>query len=269
MLPDKKTIRDLLKKVKRPILGEILDNVWELPISEYSYSLWQKKDSLPPMENALREAFEKEFLRVGIGLNDAKDFSNRLEKTRVIQTSTHLTASEGPTFLALHHLALLGMPPQETYFVGTFSGVSFANSAWSGCLNYSNRFELEDVISRKYKGFSDLKRSEFDRLRDSSERRISLIPGYMRNKPVFQSKIPDKLVSQIPYFTDSIRILSPHAEIGDDFSIWATQFCANQLRHIIKDKSIVYFDINEVVRSYLLTVLKESNHPLHSIFLIQ
>jgi len=266
MLLNKNNIGDLLNKAKRPILSRILEEVWDIPVSEYACSLWHKTTNSPPMENALREAFEKEFLRIGIGLDEVKVFLNRLEKTRVIQTATHLTASEGPTFLALHHLSLLGMPQQETYFVGAYSGVPFANSAWSGCLNYSNRFELEDVISRQYKGFSDLKRSDFDRLRDSSERRISLISGDMRDMLVFQSKINEKLVSQIPYFADPIRVLTPDAKIGEDFSIWATQFCTNQLRHIIKDKSIIYFDINEVVRSYLIKVLKKSDHPLHAIF---
>ncbi len=265
-MSDKNNIKDLLYKAKRPILASILEKAWDLPVSEYSNILWQKTSNKPPMENALREAFEKEFLRVGIGLYEAKIFLNRLEETRVIQTATHLTVSEGPTFLALHHLSLLGMPPKETYFVGTYSGVSFTNSAWSGCLNYSNRFELADVISREYKGFSDLKRSDFDRLRDSSERRISLIPGNMKNNLVFQSKIPDRLVDQIPYFADPIRELTPQAKKGDDFSIWATRFCENQLRYIIKDKSIFYFDINEVVRNYLIKVLKKSDHPLHTIF---
>ena len=266
MQPDKNNIKNLLNKAKRPILASILEKVWDLPVSEYAYSLWQKKVNLPPMENELKEAFEKEVLRIGIGLNESKVFLNRLEETRVIQTATHLTATEGPTFLALHHLSLSGMPPQETYFVGAYSGVSFTNSAWSGCLNFSNRFDLADVISPKYKGFSDLKRSDSDRMRDSSERRISLIPGDMRNKLVFQSKIPERLVDQSAHFSDPIRKLMPPAKKGNDYSIWATQFCANQLRYIIKDKSIIYFDINEVVRSYLIKVLQKSDHPLHTIF---
>ena len=78
---------------------------------------------------------------------EAKQYCASLQKTRILQTATHSTATEGPTFLALHYLALMGLPPRETYFVGAYSGVSFANSAWSGCLNYSNRFDLETIIS--------------------------------------------------------------------------------------------------------------------------
>jgi hypothetical protein len=158
------------------------------------------------------------------------------------------------------------MPSEYTYFVGAYSGVPFSNSAWSGCLNYSNRFELDDIISKEYKGFAEIKKSEFDRSRDSKERRISLIPGIMRNQLVFQSKIPEKLVNQTKYLADPIRKLIPFAVEGNYFSTWATQFCANQLRYIIKEKSILYFDINEVVRNYLISVLPNKEHLLHAIF---
>tara|TARA_Y100001970_G_C14061012_1_gene764160 strand:+ start:6 stop:977 length:972 start_codon:yes stop_codon:yes gene_type:complete len=158
------------------------------------------------------------------------------------------------------------MPSEYTYFVGAYSGVPFSNSAWSGCLNYSNRFELEDIISKMYKGFSELKKSEYDRSRDSKERRVSLIPSNMSNQLVFQSKIPEKLVTKIDYLADPIRKLMPFAVKGKNFSTWATKFCSNQLRYIIKDKSILYFDINEVVRNYLIKVLKNKDHPLYAIF---
>tara|TARA_Y100001970_G_scaffold286511_1_gene408860 strand:+ start:504 stop:1805 length:1302 start_codon:yes stop_codon:yes gene_type:complete len=261
---ERKSIINLLKKAKRPVIAEILEKIWDLSLSEYANSLWQNKINSSTIENELKEAFEKEFIRIGFGLHEAKFFSARLEKTKVIQTSTHLTASEGPTFLAIHHLALAGMPPEDTYFVGAYSGVPFSNSAWSGCLNYSNHFKLEEVIAMEYKEFSDLKRAEIDRSKDSPERRISLIPGNMRNRLVFQSKIPGKLVKQVPYFADPIKRLTPFAEKGNDFSVWATQFCTNQLRYLIRDKSIIYFDINEVIRSYLINVLKITDHPLHT-----
>ncbi len=266
MNPDKKKFLNLLKKTDRPFISDILEKIWDLPIYEYADSLWQNTTNTPSMEKELKDAFEKEFLRVGLKMDEVKLFSDRLEKIRVIQTSTHLTASEGPTFLALHYLSLLKMPSQYTYFVGAYSGVPFSNSAWSGCLNYSNRFELEDIISKNYKGFSDLKKSECDRSRDSKERRVSLIPGNMSKQLVFQSKIPEKLVSQIEYLADPIRKLTPFAVKGNNFSTWATQFCSNQLRHIMKGKSILYFDINEVVRNYLIKVLKKKDHPLHDIF---
>ena len=155
---DRESIRTLLQNAKRPVLADILGKLWELPLIEYSAALWEKPTSTPPMEKALLEAFEIEFCRIGLNYEQAREFCASLEKTRILQTATHLTATEGPSFLALHQLALLGLPIQETYFVGSFSGVPFANSAWSGCLNYSKRFDLETLITSQATEFAELKR---------------------------------------------------------------------------------------------------------------
>ena len=103
MNPDKKKFLNLLKKTDRPFISDILEKIWDLPIYEYADSLWKNTTTIPSMEKELKDAFEKEFIRVGLKMDEVKLFSDRLEKIRVIQTSTHLTASEGPTFLALHY----------------------------------------------------------------------------------------------------------------------------------------------------------------------
>jgi hypothetical protein len=269
MPADANSIQSALQKAKRPELAKILSGAWNMPITEYAGQLWQKNAAAPPMETELRNAFETEFSRTGYTEKEAKDLSAALEKTCVMQTATHLTASEGPTFLALHHLALLGMPPDETYFVGAFSGVPFANPAWSGCLNFSNRFELESLIDTQAPGYADLKRADNDRVRDSSERRISLIPGNMRDVRVFQSRIPEKMESLMPHFTEQIRDISLSAKSGDDFTKWASRFCTNQLSKIFPDKSIIYFDLNEVIRNYLIEVISDSSHPIFQLMFDQ
>ena len=235
---DKKSIRTLLQNAKRPVLADILGKLWELPLVEHAEALWVNPGSSPTMEKELLEAFEKEFCRIGLSLEQAKEYCVNLEKTRILQTATHLTATEGPTFLALHHLALLGMPPEDTYFVGAFSGVPFTNAAWSGCLNYSKNFDLSKLITPQAPEFAKLKRSDEDRSRDSAERRVSLIPGKMRDARVFQSSIPEKLVNMLPYFAEPIRKISPAAVCDSDFTVWASQFCTNQLRQIIPEKSL-------------------------------
>ena len=260
---DRKSIRTLLQNAKRPVLADILGKLWDLPLVEHADAIWEKPGSHPPMEKEILESFESEFCRIGLTREQAKEYCSSLQKTRILQTATHSTATEGPTFLALHYLALMGLPPRETYFVGAYSGVSFANSAWSGCLNYSNRFDLETIISSQATEFARLKRSDADRSRDSAERRISLIPGKMRDAGVFKSRIPQKLVNLQSYFAEPIRKISPTAVCGDDFTVWSSQFCTNQLRQIIPEKSLLYFDLNEVISNYLLKVLKNSSHPLH------
>jgi len=263
---DAKTIQVALQKAKRPELARILSGAWNISLREYSTSLWDKTSEPPSLEVELRQAFETEFCRIGFTEKQAQSYCTVLERTRVLQTATHLTASEGPIFLALHHLALLGMPQGETYFVGSYSGVPFANAAWTGCLNFSNRIDLESVISEHTPGFAELKRADNDRLRDSSDRRISLIPGKMRDVRVFQSRIPEKMADLMTYFSEPILGISPKAKTGDDFTKWASQFCKNQLGKIFPSKSIIYFDLNEVISNYLALVIADSNHPIYRLF---
>jgi len=263
---DAKSIQGALQKAKRPELARILSETWNISLAEYSTSLWDTTTSPPQLELELRQAFETEFCRIGLSEEEAQSYCGELERTRVMQTATHLTASEGPTFLALHHLALLGMPLGETYFVGSYSGVPFANAAWSGCLNFSNRIDLESVISVHAPGFADLKRADNDRVRDSSDRRISLIPGKMRDVRVFQSRIPEKMADLMTHFSEPILGISPMAKSGDDFTKWASQFCTNQLGKVFPSKSIIYFDLNEVISNYLALVIEDSNHPIYRLF---
>ena len=263
---DVKSILGALQKANRPELARILSGVLNISLSEYSSGLWESPSVLPPLEAELRQAFETEFCRIGFTEEQTQRYLAILERTRVLQTATHLTASEGPTFLALHHLALLGMPQGETYFVGSYSGVPFANSAWSGCLNFSNRIELESVISPQAPAFYELKRADNDRARDSSDRRISLIPGKMRDVRVFKSRIPVKMADLMPYFSEPILEISPKAKTGDDFTKWASNFCNNQLGIIFPSRSIIYFDLNEVISNYLELVISNSNHPIYQLF---
>jgi len=264
---DAKSIQSALQKAKRPELARILSGAWNISLSEYSTSLWERTSEPPSLEVELRQAFETEFCRIGLSEEQVQNYCAELERTRVLQTATHLTASEGPTFLALHNLALLGMPKGKTYFVGSYSGVPFANAAWSGCLNFSNRIDLESVISMHASGFAELKRADNDRVRDSSDRRISLIPGKMRDVRVFHSRIPEKMADLMVHFSEPILEISPKAKTGDDFTKWASQFCSNQLGEIFPSKSIIYFDLNEVISNYLALVFANSNHPIYRLFL--
>ena len=105
-----------------------------------------------------------------------------------------------------------------------------------------------------------------DSVRDSSDRRISLIPGKMRDARVFKSRIPEKMAELMNYFSEPILGISPKAKTGDDFTKWASNFCTNQLRNIFPSKSIIYFDLNEVISNYLELVISNSNHPIYKLF---
>ena len=130
-------------------------------------------------------------------------------------------------------------------------------------MNFSNRFDLETVIDPKAPGFTELKRAESDRYRDSTERRISFIPGSMRDSRVYQSKVPEKLTSLLPYIAEPIRKYVPVVKPGDEFtSLGFTGLVQLSCEKIMPGKSVLYFDLNEVIRTYLILVLKNSQHPL-------
>ena len=111
---DAKSIQSALQKAKRPELARILSGVWNISLTEYSGSLWKTTTAPPPLEVELRQAFETEFCRIGFTEEQSQSYCKELERTRILQTATHLTASEGPTFLALHHLSLRRMRPGKT-----------------------------------------------------------------------------------------------------------------------------------------------------------
>ena len=164
--------KDLIKRKLiengRVELAEILSKHWDTALEEYAQSLWEASSHESNLEKELVQSFQKEFLRVGYTEEQAALWIESLARTHTLQTATHLTASEGPTFFATHHLALMGIPDGESYLVAAYSGVPYANAAWSGCLNFSAELELEEILSAKAPGFSVLLKSDRDRRRDLS-----------------------------------------------------------------------------------------------------
>ena len=74
-----KSIQNALQKAKRPELARILTGVWNIPINEYSTSLWETNSEPPSMEVELRQAFETEFCRIGFSEEQAQIYSAVLE----------------------------------------------------------------------------------------------------------------------------------------------------------------------------------------------
>jgi len=263
--------KDLIKKKLivngRVELAEILSKHWDTALEEYAQSLWEASGHESNLEKELVKSFQKEFLRVGYTEEQAALWIGSLARTRTLQTATHLTASEGPTFFATHHLALMGIPDGESYLVAAYSGVPFANAAWSGCLNFSAELELEEILSAKAPGFSVLLKSDRDRRRDTSERRISLTPGTFRDAQVFGSEISEKQDSLSTHWNDSLKPLMPSVGSGSSFSSWASGFCHNQAKILFPDSNLVYFDINEVIRNYLLEILPQSQNRFRGMLL--
>lgn len=263
MLQTTAEIISTLESAGRFRLAVVVRQYGEVALSDYAKTLWQPPRHRTEIEPEFLAALAAEFRRLETEDAQIQGWLESLQRTRTLQAAIHLTASEGPTFLALHHLALSGMPQGESYLVGAYSGVPFANAAWSGCLNLDGRFPLEEIIALQAPGFAELRRADADRDRDGSERRLSLIPGNWRDVRVGDSPIPEKLAALWPHLTETVRVLVPEPISGEPFSTWANHFAAAQMRKLHPEADLVYFDLNEVIRDYLLSVLPNPDHALH------
>ena len=253
-----------LQKKGRPRLAHILEKQGNTPLAEYSATLYAHQP-LAALEAELSQAFCHEWQRMGYAPPEVASMQAELEKTRVLQTATHLTASEGPTFFAVHWLATLGLPPQRHYFVGAFSGIPFSNAAWSGCLNYSPRHALERLVAVDSPLYPKLLQAEQDRGRDTTERRIALIASPQRDALVFRAAVPQSMPPILESLQPLLQPLFPQIEAGQPYGLWALQ-CAQRISARWFDHKMVYFDLNEVMVAYLQQILTKNHHPLYRFF---
>ena len=77
---------------------------------------------------ALRDAFRKELVR--IGADNIEKILASLEKRRVLETAPHLGATENPRMLCINWLGSLGVPNDEYYVVGMYSGIPFSSMSF-------------------------------------------------------------------------------------------------------------------------------------------
>jgi len=218
-------------------------------------------DSLDTVElvMALEEEFEANMWPESV----IERVMSELKKSRVLQTATHLTVTEGPTFLAVHQMATAGLNSGVPYLVGAFSGVPFSNPAWSGCLNFSERFQVKDVLLDGARDLRSFERADADRRRDgvTGARRLSMVSAKNRDSLVFRAPAPDKMYDIIDQLRPSLKSMVP--DHNDIFCEFALAFSQAVTRKALGRKQMWYFDLNEVVALYLQDVLPRPDHPLH------
>ena len=184
----------------------------------------------------------------------------------VLQTSTHLCLSEGPTFLAVHLMATRGQPASLPYFVAAYSGVPFSNSAWSGCINLSHRWPLRELLATGSSTFRDQLRRETNRLRDEAgsdpERRISLVPAVSRDALVYGSRISPKAKNAAIDLCSLLKNLLGRVREDQAFGPWALAASEKVIRRITAKQDVFYMDLNALVTDYLLRVLEDPAHSM-------
>lgn len=265
MVQQKNDIISALKSANRAQFAAIAGEFWHSTLEEYSSTLYTNLPQ-PAIEPELISALEQECQRLGYTGETLKNISGSLERLGVLQTTTHLCISEGPTFFAAHQMATRAFPTNEYYIVGAFSNVPFSNSAWPGCFNYSSQYSVQHILDENCPGFNDFLRAEKNRRKDTDEMRLSVTTGTFRDARVYRAELPNKLLQIQPFFTPSIEHITPALNNEKSFSRWALGCAEKQMRQILGHNKIVYIDLNEVLVNYLQQVLLNTRHPLYRLF---
>ena len=268
MTPQMNSIIASLRRMNRTQLSKVIEKWGNESVEEYGQLWWQEPMELLPLEPELTQAFKETWQQMGWADVLVQQLLQELEQKRVLQTTMHLTPTEGPTFLASHQLATLRQPKISNYLVGAYSGVPFSNAAWSGAINYGTKTSLEQILHPSNSLFRQVQSAIIDRVRDGDHPRLSLIPGKWRDGLVDRSVIPDRLNKLFPdlfpeVLESSLRSIVPNSSYDN----WALSFSEQLTRIVLNNNRIYFFNLNEVIRKYLIDVLKDNSHWLTQIFL--
>lgn len=252
-------------QTENPILAETFKSHWDTPLKEYSRLLWEKGNSPGPDPVFLKHL--KLQLRSGISNSSiVEEIISSFAKNPVLQTSHHITPTNGPGFLSLDMMALAGKPEKEWYLVGANSGVAFSNVAWSGALSFSN-LSISQILKEGSPSYIKAEKAAAERREHGdSESRISLIPAKLRDALVFGNGIPDATLQIFNDLTPEAESLLAPFQKEDLFSKWAAANCGAIQKQILQNERMHYLDINQLAAGYLADILR--NHPEHPVYRI-
>ena len=268
MTPQMDSIIASLRLMNRPQLSKVIEKWGNESLEGYGQLWWQGPKRPPPLEPELIQAFTETWQQMGWTDVLVKQLLEELDRKRVLQTAMHLTPTEGPTFLASHQLATLKQPQTLSYLVGAYSGVPFSNAAWSGAINYGTKTSLEQILHPSNPLFRQAQAAVVDRIRDGDHPRLSLIPSKWRDGLVDRSAIPDRLNELFSDLLPGVRE-SPLRSITPKnyYDNWALSFSEKLTRSVLNNDRIYFFNLNEVIRKYLINVLKDNSHWITQLFL--
>jgi hypothetical protein len=251
-----------LRAIGRPALAAIVEAEGETPLVDYAARLHEHAPPVP-LEPALAAAFRVELARLDVPEGAVSAAMADLDARRVLQTATHVTASEGPIFLAMHRVATLGLDPSRPYLVGACSGIPFSNDAHPGCLNLGRRYPLSAVLdpaSAAYRARSRARAAA--EAKAPADHRVAMIPWAMRDASVFHAVIPEATREVRAALREEIRAVVPEARAGDPFVPWALATATAAMQRCL-GRAPLYLDLNAIVARYLEAALDDGRHPLH------
>ena len=267
MTPQMDSIIASLRRMNRTQLSKVIEKWGNKSLEEYGQLWWQEPIRPPPLEPELIQAFKETWQQMGWADVLVKQLLQELEQQRVLQTTMHLTPTDGPTFLASHQLATLRQPKISSYLVGAYSGVPFSNAAWSGAISYGTKTSLEQILHPSNSLFQQAQSAIIDRVRDGEHPRLSLIPSKWRDGLVDRSVIPDRLNELLPDLLPEVHESSLRSIVPNNaYDNWALSFSEQLTRIVLNKNRIYFFNLNEAIRKYLISVLKDDSHWFTQLF---
>ena len=224
-------LTELKKSGKTHLIKAISEN-WGKNCLEYSALLNSHKPK-KALEPIFTEALTLELKRLKHKEDIIKDFLKYLKSRRALQTTPHLSPAEKPRYFFINWLSSLSLNKTDYYGVAMFSGIPFSNATRPGRIS-------------------------------KNDGDINLIPSFMQDALVYQSKIPQKMLDVLEALPKEIKKLLPKAKLGGDYTAWALKSISQIEGPFLKGKP-VFFDFNEVAKNYLLRALLDDKHIISQI----
>ena len=256
----KREARALLASRPSSSFARLLLQNFDVPVSEYMQAIYSASPVLP-IEDLFLHVLRDELEELKISKNEIDQALASLGKHRVIQTTPHVTLTNGPSFLGANWLAASALPGDAVCLVGAVSHVPYSNDARSAAISFGDSVEIEGLISSSYPRFGVLKRSEKDQVESGGERRITFLPASMARACVFGTEISPMLREAVAYLKSPVAKFFSGIEKHTDFCQYAMIANAAIDSHVLK-KNIRVFDLCSLVSKYLQLALQDGMHPM-------
>lgn len=252
--------------VTRPELAAVFETYQNHAVKAYAELLYPKDAPGVKIEPALQDAFREEMSCMELDPDLIERALQALLKTAVLQTSHHITPTNGPTFLTIDMITLLGLPSGMPYLVGANSGVPFSNSAWSGAISYGD-LTVEQLVDRDSPLFHSSTKAATERKQHGeTDQRISLIPAKYRDKLLFGTHQTAQLEKVTRQLSAPVQSLFTPTLVDHPYTLWAAKNCSRIQNQILDRSDIIYLDINRVIKRYLVKILSSKNvHPVEQL----
>ena len=245
-------------------LTKITSKYSEHTLADYSKLLWKintsEKITVDPL---LLKVLKKYLTKQHHDPLLIERFFEQLSKTPILQTTHHLTPTQGPVFNTVDIVALSGLPNDFIYPVGVCSGTAFSNTAFSGALCF-RQLDWSQLFRPNSKLLNVALKSQAERsAHGSEEKRFSLIPSSYRDALVYRSPILAGMADKIDELAKQLKEFLPDPRLFDSYTSWVLTAQQKMQQSLHPTKSMLFFDLNEVVAEYIAECLEtQTDHPI-------